>query len=186
VLPLFSLFFAATLPLPHNPLPLVNRYSENRAWADPQANNPLPTFLGIDGTAIFSRMAPNMLSFNFLLFSLALFPHWSMKVMAIKSDKEVRWANHTHTHTHTHTHLHTHTFTHTHIYTHTHSHTHTHTHTHTHLHTHTHTHTHTLTHSHSLAHSLIPRTHSLTPVTDPKSGLPSWCCRSAVHGRSSQ
>jgi len=76
--------------LASQPFPVPGPYSENRAWADKQFNSPLPTYLGIDGRGTYSRSALGMMSFNFLLFSFALFPHWTTKAMSVKSDKEVR------------------------------------------------------------------------------------------------
>jgi hypothetical protein len=72
--------------------PLIGEYSQNRAWADKQFNSPLPSYLGTDGTGVFSRTAWGMMSFNLLFFSLILFPHWVMKAMSIKSDKETKAA----------------------------------------------------------------------------------------------
>eukprot|EP00038_Savillea_parva_P023997 m.42791 g.42791 ORF g.42791 m.42791 type:complete len:926 (-) comp6321_c0_seq1:159-2936(-) len=72
--------------------PVPGPYAEERAWADKQFNSPLPSYLGIDGRGTFSRSAAGMMSFNLLFFSLTLFPHWVMKAMSVKSDKEVRFA----------------------------------------------------------------------------------------------
>lgn len=70
--------------------PLPGPYAESRVSADPQDTSPLPSYIGIDGDETMSRTAYKMMSFNFMLFSVALFPHLVMKAMAVRSEKDLR------------------------------------------------------------------------------------------------
>jgi Na+/proline symporter len=73
--------------------PLPTEFGENRAWAEPPAASPFSTYVGIDGEETTSRSAWGMMSFNLMFFSMALFPHLLMKLMAVRSEKDLRIAS---------------------------------------------------------------------------------------------
>lgn len=73
--------------------PIPTEFGENRAWAEPPAASPFSTYVGIDGEETTSRSAWGMMSFNLMFFSMALFPHLLMKLMAVRSEKDLRIAS---------------------------------------------------------------------------------------------